>query len=363
MANTKRLSICGVGSRFPSSSSAGLTSFTIDSNNDKVGWLFQLPETDTITTVCFRYNLRTGTPVQHKISIQDLTAGTATPSGTPLGGASPASATFTPPADATWDGTWREIALDKSVSLTQGVVYALVIEPVGTPSGTDSSAFTHSSTNVSARQGFPYAATVSNGGSWSPQTTGPIYGLMSASRYYGNPMTAFFTTQISTPNEQAATITLPAGVCDTLKIRGVRVALRMSATGRTVLIQLYDNGTSPGQAITWDSDIGLTSDFRWFEIIFDDTTLDALTAGNTVYVGFAPQNATSNFCLNGIQLPNSTSKDAWPGGDIFGFATRAGAGWTADNTVLPMAEFIVDDVTEPAAGGGGGGTKIMNIFH
>jgi hypothetical protein len=353
MADTKLLNISGIGSRFPSSSSAGVASFTIDSSDDKIYWLFQMPRTDTITKVGFRYNLRTGTPVAHKASLQALNAGTATPSGTSLGGGSPAEKAFTPPADATWDATGQEQTLDNSISLTQGTVYAYVIEPTGSPSGSHNSAFTHSTTNLSARQGFPCAATITNGGAPALQSTGPIFWLASATHYYGFPMLSFHTTQISTPNEQAATITLPAGFCDTKKIRGIRASLRMSAAAKTVLIQLYDNGTSPGQAITWDSDIGLTSDFRWFEIYFNDTTLDSLNAGNTVYVGFAPQEATSNFSLMGINLPSAASKDAWPGGDIFGFATRAGGAWTPVDTILPMVEFIVDDVTEPAGGGAG----------
>lgn len=320
-------------------------------------WLFQMPVSDTITTVGLRYNLRTGTPVAQKVSIQALTAGTATPSGTPMGGGSPAEYSFTPPADTTWDaGANPEFTLDNSIALTQGVVYALMLEPTGTPDGSNNSSWTHSTANLSARQGFPFAATISNGGSASLQSTGPIFWLKSATRCYGFPMLSFFNVQISsntTPDEYAATITLPAGVCDTKKIRGIRASMRMSASGRTLAINLYD-GTTSLQSITWDSDIGLTSDFRWFEIFFTDTTLATLNAGGTFRVGFAPQDTSSGFSLMGINLPNAACKSAWPGGDIFGWSSRTdGGAWSDDDTILPMIEFIMDDITEPAGGGGG----------
>src|SRR5438105_4685448 len=86
------------------------TSFALDQTTDQIEYIFQAAEAITITRLGFRYGTRTGTPPTYQVSLQGVD-GTGVPDGTVKGGGSPASATFTPPADATWDATWRWVTL------------------------------------------------------------------------------------------------------------------------------------------------------------------------------------------------------------------------------------------------------------
>ena len=72
-----------------------------------------MPEADTLTTGCFLYGLRTGTPPTYRAALEAV--GTdGTPDGTALGGGSPASVTFTP-------------ALSLSVTLTVTLLTAKLL--------------------------------------------------------------------------------------------------------------------------------------------------------------------------------------------------------------------------------------------
>src|SRR3990167_2686468 len=102
---------------FPLTSAAGgsisANNQGLTSSGHKLGQCFYPQLIDTITHLGFRYGLRTGTPPTYRVSLQAL-GGAAKPTGTVLGGGSPASATFTPPADTTWDTTWQWVALTNS---------------------------------------------------------------------------------------------------------------------------------------------------------------------------------------------------------------------------------------------------------
>src|SRR5690349_18160435 len=111
MADVKRTQALG-GPVVIQSGTPSFYNQVIDSGGasiDRIAHVLQLPA-DTWTHVGFRYGARTGTPVQHKTGLQTPDA-SGNPDGTYLGGGSPASGTFTPPADATWDGTWQWVAL------------------------------------------------------------------------------------------------------------------------------------------------------------------------------------------------------------------------------------------------------------
>lgn len=361
MADAKGLSFVSRLPYCPSSSSAAVVSFAIDAATDKVEWVFQIGRADTITIVGFRYALRTGTPVQHRIGLQAIDA-SGNPDGTFLGGGSPASATFTPPADGTWDNTWQWVTLDNSYLTSRGELLALVIEPVGTPDGSNNSQFTTSSVNLGSRQGFPYAIHT-NAGSRSRQSSGPIFAVRSATLTYGQPLLQYFQTQISSnsdPDEYAIKFTYPAGFSDTHTCVGVRVNCRMSAVTKSLKVILYD-GTTAIQEITWDGDVGNTSDFRSFEFYFTDATLDTLTFGNTYRIGFQPQDTGNNFTLHALVLPDAASRSAYPGGDILEWSQRTDLGaWDDSMTdMIPIGSPIFDDITESAGGGGGGPSSMV----
>jgi hypothetical protein len=78
--------------------------------------------------------------------------------------------------------------------------------------------------------------------------------------------------------------------------------------------------------------------------------------GSTYRIGFQPADTGHNFAITVIEFTDAADLDAMPGGTDFLLSTRTNAaGWAADSTTKrPIAEFIIDDMTEPAGGGGGG---------
>jgi hypothetical protein len=130
---------------------------TIDAANKACAWIFQAKDAAIVTTLLFHYGTRGGTPVQHRISIQGVAAGSGI--GMPDGVVAAAGA-FTPPADTSWDMTGTALAgcvsspncvqavtitndgsggSISSLTLTRGTFYAIVIEtaPMQQPRAAD----------------------------------------------------------------------------------------------------------------------------------------------------------------------------------------------------------------------------------
>jgi hypothetical protein len=329
---------------------------------DRVGWVVQLPVADTWTHIGFRYGARVGTPVQHRIGIQGITTG-GLPDGTFAGGGSPNSATFTPPADATWDGTWQWIDLDNDFVGTRGQLVSVVIEPVGTPDGSNNSSFTQGLTNAFAgRHGFPYNLTQTDGGAFTrvPARV-PVVALKSATRVVGFPHETLFTTSIATNgHRQALRINLNSGFGDTYKIIGIRFLSATPLVGNNFKIGLWE-GTTEHQATTIDSDFVATAgnNHTSFEYYFDDTPV-ALSFGTEYFLGLERVDAACG--INGLQVDTSGDLKALNGGDGFYLGTFNGTSWSTDQTVRPLVEPIFEEWTEPAAGGGviGGPNKNGN---
>jgi hypothetical protein len=126
--------------------SVSFTNFTINSSAgtaDIVVWCFQADTTDAITDLGFRYGARTGTPPTYRISLQGASTSGIGPDGTVLGGGSPASQTFTPPADTSINGLWQWKTLANSYTPTRGQFLCSVIEySSGTIDGSNNSSFT-----------------------------------------------------------------------------------------------------------------------------------------------------------------------------------------------------------------------------
>ena len=330
----------------------------VDLNTEGVAWAFQSRAAEAITHVGFRYGARTGTPPVYRISLQSLAAASGFPDTTVLGGGTPASVLFTPPADTTWDGLWQWLALDNAYTPTRGQILCLVIEySSGTIDVSNNSSFTARASNILEFYGFPYSLT-NTSGTWTRLSTGiPVHGIRTATTRYGFPIEAFYNTRSASTvgHRQACVITLPAGWGDTHKIKGIEICASLSAAvGKNPVIGLW-NAAGVIQDITWDSEFSAsaTTGFRHYRIYFDEVTLTAINYGTKVYVGLEVADAANGgVILNGMQLDSTTDLLAFPGGASILFGTFDGSTWTEDNTVRPFARLILDDITEPAGSGG-----------
>lgn len=363
MAAANLLHIFGL---YPGFTSGPLTASNnlVDASDEGIGWVFQCPFTEAITHVGWRYGVRTGTPPTFITGLEGVSVTTGLPDGTYLGGGSPASVTFTPPADATIDGLWQWKALTNSYTpASRAEEMALTVRySSGTIDASNNSSFTRTAATTGVGGdgvfGLPYSVVLA-AGAWSKPATADdamVFGIRTASGRYGIFWQSQYTTTTSTAgNRQTMRFTLPAGHGDTFKVVGARSAY-LPAAG-TVKFGLW-SGTTEIQAKTVDADQLMSpTTQRIQQFFFSDATLDALSFGTEYRIGF--EVISGAIGLRGHQLSEANDRLMFPYGDIRGLSTWDGAAWTDDDTVLPDMELIFDDITEPVAAAGGGGGFII----
>lgn len=349
--------------------SFSFTNFTLNGGTDQVEWIVQAEAGVVITKLGFRYGLRTGTDttLTYKISIQGVTIA-GVPDGTIKGGGTPASKTFVPPGNSSWDGTWQWITLDNAWTVPDGDNFiAIVIAwDSGTISGANSSSFTSRGSGVN--QGFPCSID-NDAGARTRGITAPIYGYASASRVYGRPCSVTsshtFNSGTGTADEYAIKFTIPAAWGDTYKLIGIRGTFTLAAGG-SLKVNLYGgtdttaaNSTGATTEVTIHQDVTLDQDFTGAtfsaitDILFDEATLVTLYAGATYRIGFQPQN-TNNVTIVFTSVGTEADLDALNGGVDVCKSARLNAGnWTDTETDRLQVGLIFRDFTEPTGGGGG----------
>lgn len=336
--------------------------FDLDASTDKIGVCDQMQVAGSLTHVLFNYNLRTGTPPVYKAGLQGRGVD-GRPDGTYLGGGTPASATFTPPADATWDGTVREILLDNAYTTTRGQWLCMVVEY---SSGTvDISNFSQLgviffSSSSNSLLGVPSLYT--NTGTWAANTNYPIYGFKIGSLYYGYPLKAVGQVAFdsdTTPDEIGIKFTLDASYGSTFKVMGAMwLGSSPASDVDDFKLTQYEGTTQNAQGLMDDTDYFTTVAVtrRSTRMFFQDTTLPTLNFGTAYRVVLgAAGTYTADPNLWYFDVENSAHWSAFPGGTQFSWTQRTDAGsWTDTATRRPLMDIIISDVTEPTGGGGGG---------
>lgn len=347
-----------IGCRLLGSGAApSFQSHSLDANNDGVGWTFRARDTNAITHIGFRYGARTGTPPTYRASLQ-ATDSNGHPDGTVLGGGSPASVTFTPPADTTWDGLWQWVALTNSYTPTLGQKIFLAIEySSGTVDASNFSSITSHVNNVNAGASFPKAWRLT-AGSWGTGTGNfAVFGLRTASSRYGNVMQGFYTTRTAATvgHRAAMKFRVPSGPFASYGIGAVQITGSLSnASNKEPILGLWE-GTTTLMATTLNTDDhnSVTSSTFVNEIEFDDAP-SALTPGTDYRIGLEVGTAVnSGVIVQGIQLADAADRDAWEGSTNVCLSTFDGSSWTDDATVVPQVHATLYDITGNTASGGG----------
>lgn len=359
------LKLCpGLPIDLPPISVQSQTNLALNASDAALAVAFSPATNDAITHLGFLYGVRTGTPPTYRISLQGLDA-TGVPDGTVLGGGAPASATFTPPADATWNSTWRWVALDNSFTPTRGVpILSMCIEhSAGTIDGSNNSSFARNyGFNAGSTFGIlPYIITKASGGAFIKQTAMiPIYGYRTAANRYGIIATGGGVSTIGTNGHRAvAHLTLPAGWSDTHKLKGAKIGITPPAAGNEFIVGLWDAAGSAIQSATYDSDHLAAIANRIVECYFDEASLTALSFGTKYYLGI--ERVAASCALTYTDVDEADNRLAWPLESSIGLATWNGSAWAEDNTVYPSVVPLFDDITEPA--GGGGGAVFPDVIH
>lgn len=340
-------------------SGAGLTTFGLDASDDALEFILQVEEAFTAVDVGFRYGTRTGTPPTYRISLQGVSNGRA--DGTILASGS-AYVDFTPPANGTWDNTFRWLTLTAAPDLTRGQKVAVVIAyQSGTVSGAHFSSFARSTSLFPSSIAFPCAVQV-NGGVATRAAAWPVVGLRTsgAARTYGYPLLSVSSTQFSSdssPSERGIKFTTDADQFSTFAVVGVEFQGRTPAAAKSFVITLYD-GTTPLQTVTVDSDdLGSNAAAQsLFRIFFDETTLSVLNAGTPYYIGLNPRETGANLAIDTLQVAAASDLDAFPMGQGWIGVTRTGdppsGAWTEVTTDRPLIVPIVAAITKGVGGVG-----------
>lgn len=335
----------------------------IDASGEKIAFVTQVRGVEPIEKIGVRYGARTGTPPTYKIGLQGVDA-TGLPDGSFLNdGGGEASITFTPPADTTWDGIWKEFTLTDAYTPALGQYVAIVIEySSGTIDASNRSSFSETVTTLGdpGFQQSPYSLT-HNGAAWSKTVIAGRqlpFTLVTANTVFGRPIqdSPAPTNLTVDGHRQALKFTLPAGAADTFKILSSRMNLSV-ATGGTFKIGIWSASGTIAET-TIDSDyVSGSGSLRVQEMFWDDAAT-ALTAGTTYYVGV--ERSGTNIGLHTQHIGVANNLKAHPGGSSFVFSSYDGSSWTDDTTLRPEVEITLDDITEPA---GGGGASFPNMLR
>lgn len=324
-----------------------IVTFVIDASTDKVGWVFQVDESEAITHGGFNLTDKTGS-ANFRISLQSVNA-SGDPSGTVLGGGTPASKSF---ANADVSVGWNWLAFDNSYTPAVGDFLALVIED--DTSGTNPDASNNITVGYCINNvwtcGLPKAA--KNTGSWTDETVRfPTFGVKSATRTYGSPFDSVTEKAASTSGHRIAQrILLPAGFGSTFTVAGLRFhASRLTVGGGTCLIGLWNSGGAL-ETIALDTDFLATNNQNGHHDIYFDTPAQ-VNFGDEIYAGIEHNGTVCGMYTFGV--PANTDLSALPLGDAIYYASFNGTSWSADDTERPMIDLILSDITEPAGGGGG----------
>lgn len=335
-----------------SNGTTGADAFAIDATTDKIHWVFQADQSCTADAVGFYYQGRTGTPVAHEIGIQSVATDGNGGNGTYLSSGN-AKGAFTPPADSSWNDTWRSVSLTSSIALTRGTFYSVTLQPTGTPSGANNVGVYYRIPN-SYQSGTSYAVTV-NGGSASKINNFPIFAVYCGSTVIGAPSKGtvehFWN---SGTEERGLEFTIPAALCSTASILGLGGYFRTD-TGGTVVMQLYSGGASGDTTVlddvTVDTDAVASSSSNQQHALYFDGTATTITCGSTYRISLKPSAAIGTRMVTLNVNANSDLGAYHAGATGYTYTVRDGGSWTDTTTSRPAVWPILQDFTPPSGGG------------
>lgn len=336
------------------------STFALNATTDQMEFGIQLKRGVVIDRLLYLPSAATGTATTWKISIQGVSTGTGgeIPDGTPKGGGSPASATFT--NSAVTAGTPHTVTLANSYTpSTDERVFIVIAYDSGTaPSaGVNDLTISYAGNFLTGSGGFPYAITNDAGSRTRATTSHPNIAYSDGTSWYGFATKAGYSQNVnsgSSPAIYGQKFTVPAGASDTLQCVGMGLIIVPPAftNDDAIIYSLYD-GTSAIQTVTTQNRAYSTAAARTTEVWFNAASLSSLTAGSTYRLAIAPQ-STSNWGVRGFTVESAAHLGGWTGGADWCASTLSGGVWTDLTTTRLLMWPIFSDMTEPAASGGGG---------
>lgn len=346
----------------PSSAAIAYSTGNIDGSSDFQGWVCKAEEDMTITRVGFKQTSRTGTSAKTlRVGICYIDNTTGFPATTPVwadgtfsGSAGTAYADIDPLTTSLT--AFTEVTLTTSISIQKGTIFGILCDPTtGTwAASTNLIAVVRGTNNQSPYIRFPYGFEITSTTFAYVNTACPIFYYGSSTRKYGYPLEAFTGVNIgngSTPDEIGMYFRIPAAVCSTYTVRGLRIGGALGSGDFDVL--LYDtNGSTVLHTVAVDSNIMHNGNAAQYDILFNDDVLSTLTAGSYYRAVVRPSTATTIGSIQYMSFPTATDKLAFLGDEAdVQYTSRVDAGaWTQDTAKLWTMQLLISDMTAPTGG-------------
>jgi hypothetical protein len=327
--------------------------------NDYVSVITQAEENAIIDRVTAYVDLCTGGSSTHimRVGIQSVNTTTGLPSGTWLG-----YGDFQLGQTNFQDFGTRQWTLTNTATVSRGQYYAIVLLALsGTFDASNKVRFyTVRGTGVGpALMTFPYTYNIDNGVASGKSTTAtlPNFGCGTSTRQYGighSGGTQASWNSGSSPNQRGMKFKLPASLCTTFKVVGVRMAVGPTNSASTWDLNLYDSSNTVLQNRSYTNQEAFNSAALLMrDYYFDESTLTALSP-NTDYRIAVQATSASLGCMTYIETNSiANCSSAFIPDGTFHLTTRTGTGaWTDTTTSWMPMQLIIDDFTASASGGG-----------
>lgn len=332
------------------------TSAYLDGQNEKEGYIFRVPRDTTITHLGMNFVSYTGTPPTYRISIQGVDASTGNPDGT-IKGSGNCYATFTPPADSSWNNTFQWFQLGTSYSATRGELLSIVMDYYSGTINTSnrSQILEYYSGQMDDVNLCPYADNYVPS-SWSKRNMTPVFGYKDGSSptFVGGHPSATRTngTSLGTNGYRAALkFSLPSWFCSTAKICGLRAVINSEAAGGSSKFGLWSS-SGVLQDVTIDTDclVSPATAHQLVQVFFDEASLSTLSSGTTYYLGIERVAGTTTLYEHRVTTASDLLSN--PMGDGWILSTYNGSTWSDTTTTRPYISPIFEDITAPTGSGG-----------
>lgn len=328
------------------------TNQAMTASNNGTAFIFWPVTLDPITHIFLRAGTRTGTPPAYIGAIESVDTGTGSPSGTVLGGGSPASKVFTPPADSSWDNSGQWIALDNAYTPSDLVTPLAITyrHSSGTVDGSNNLSITRFFSSLGPVTQAPYNTNLT-GGTWSKTTNFPCFGYKTASGVYGLPTIGGYAMNMTVNgHRQCLKWTLPTDWGTTVTVRGLSMALaRHGSSNGSYRIgvwnaagtELTSTGTLPTNVSAGPTNAGT--------IRIPFPTPYVFTTGVTYYLGYQ-NDSTQTAGIGGFRFQSAADRACLPYGTDKCLSSWNGSAWTDDDTVVPLVDIITDAIELPSGG-------------
>lgn len=323
----------------------------------------------TITHAGHKISATTGTPAadSYKISLQ-APGSDGNPSGTVLGGGSPASSNVTPSGSG-----WQWEALDNSYTANRGDIICVVTERLAATDAANKIELAYRNSIIGTATNMPYGGT-NDGATWTKSPRMPIFAVKNtdASVVVGFPLATLENAQtFGNTVEEGESFTLPTSFCSTYTVKAVEWSGNGPTAGaNTYQVRIYSTPTGTPSMVqetgALDSDaLGQSATAGPFYAVFTGT-LATLNCGTKYGVAFSTTTAT-NMSLYYMSVANVADWNAWPGQQQTARISRTNASYppassatsfTETTTTRPRIKLIIGDITAPA----GGGTAVGGVF-